>query len=132
MTNLQTTQQIYEAFGRGDIPAILGKLADDVEWEYGINAPGVPWLERRRGREGAGAFFASLGGLDIQRFAVKNFLDGGKLVIALVDIEFVVKSTGKRVKEVDESHLWHFDDAGRVIRFTHRLDTHQHVMAARP
>ena len=28
-----TVQELYAAFGRGDIPAILAKLADDVVWE---------------------------------------------------------------------------------------------------
>jgi ketosteroid isomerase-like protein len=30
MSNSQAVQSIYEAFGRGDIPAILDALADDV------------------------------------------------------------------------------------------------------
>ena len=29
----ETVAGIYEAFGRGDIPAILATLADDVAWE---------------------------------------------------------------------------------------------------
>ena len=35
MAHLQTVQQIYEAFGRGDVPAIQAKLTQDVDWEYG-------------------------------------------------------------------------------------------------
>ena len=34
MSNLQTVQDIYAAFGRGDIPAILDELADDVRWDH--------------------------------------------------------------------------------------------------
>ncbi len=37
MSNLGTTQAIYEAFGRGDIPFILDQLADDVAWEQWEN-----------------------------------------------------------------------------------------------
>jgi ketosteroid isomerase-like protein len=33
VSNLATVQSIYEAFGKGDIPAILEVLADDIEWE---------------------------------------------------------------------------------------------------
>lgn len=32
MTPIERVQQIHAAFGRGDIPAILAALADDVEW----------------------------------------------------------------------------------------------------
>jgi uncharacterized protein len=30
--NVQLVQEIYAAFGRGDIPAALDALAHDVEW----------------------------------------------------------------------------------------------------
>ena len=33
--------------------------------------------------------------------------------------------SGKRFSEVDEAHLWHFDDRGRVARFRHCADTLQ-------
>ena len=33
VSNLATVRGIYAAFGRGDIPAILDALAEDVEWE---------------------------------------------------------------------------------------------------
>ena len=29
----ETVNAIYEAFGRGDIPSILGRLDPDVRWE---------------------------------------------------------------------------------------------------
>ena len=32
MSNIATVQGIYEAFGKGDVPAILAVLADDVAW----------------------------------------------------------------------------------------------------
>jgi uncharacterized protein len=72
MSNLDTVQQIYAAFGRGDVPAILGHLHESVEWEYGVNSTDVPWLQPRHGREGAGAFFVALSEIDIHRFAVKS------------------------------------------------------------
>ena len=129
MGNLETVQQIYAAFGRGDVPAILEHLDESVEWEYGVNSTDVPWLQPGRGREGAGAFFISLGEIDIHRFAVKNLLEGESVVAALIDIEFTVKATGKKVVEEDEVHLWHFNPAGKVTRFRHRADTLQHQRA---
>jgi ketosteroid isomerase-like protein len=44
LSNLKTVQDIYAAFGAGDIPAILAKLAPDVDWEYGQGLSQVPWL----------------------------------------------------------------------------------------
>ena len=48
MSNIPTVQDIYAAFGRGDVPAILAQLAEDVDWEYGMADAGVPWLQPRR------------------------------------------------------------------------------------
>ena len=131
MSNLQTTQEIYEAFGRGDVPAILSKLSETVDWEYGASSSEVPWLQHRQGPDGAAAFFSSLAAIQIQRFTSKKFLDGGNVVVVLVDIEFTVTATGKRVVEEDEVHIWHFDEQGKVTRFRHRVDTQQHALAYR-
>ncbi len=52
-------------------------------------------------------------------------------VVALFNVELTVKATGKRVVEEIQVHLWHFNPAGKVVRFRHRADTHQHQMAWR-
>ena len=33
MSNVDTVKEIYAAFGRGDIGAIIDKLDDQVEWD---------------------------------------------------------------------------------------------------
>lgn len=129
MAPVDTVHQIYQAFGRGDVPAILDQLAEDVEWEYGISSTDVPWLQPRRGRAQVAEFFQALAALEIQKFQPKAFLEGGSLVVALVDLEATVRSTGRRVVEEDEAHIWRFDAAGKVSRFRHRADTYQHWAA---
>jgi len=131
MAHTEIVQEIYAAFGRGDVAAILDKLDEGVEWEYGGSPDGVPWLQPRRGKAGAAEFFLSLGELDIQKFVPKALLEGNGVVVALVDIEAVVRKTGRRFAEEDEVHLWHFNEAGRVVRFRHRVDTQQQVAAWR-
>jgi ketosteroid isomerase-like protein len=131
MANTETVQQIYTAFGRGDIRAILERLADDVEWEYGVNATEVPWLQPRHGRAAVAGFFQSLAALEFHRFEPKTFLESGSVVVVLIDLEATVKATGQRIVEEDEAHIWHFDARGQVCRFRHRVDTHQHRAAWR-
>ncbi len=131
MSNLQTVQSIYSAFGRGDIPAILNHLHEDIEWEYGMSDTGVPWLQPRKGRADVPKFFQALGGVDLKTFQPKTLLESGNVVVALIDVAFVVKSTGQPVNEEDEVHIWHFDSQGRVTRFCHKCDTHQHWVAHR-
>jgi ketosteroid isomerase-like protein len=129
MAHAQTVQQIYEAFGRGDIPAIMVKLAEDVVWEYGDVSTDVPWLQPRRGRANVGGFFEALTAIDFHTFVPKGFFESGDTVVTLVDLEATVKATGRRVVEVDEVHIWHFGADGLVTRFRHRADTHLHWSA---
>jgi ketosteroid isomerase-like protein len=129
VAHIEKVQSIYAAFGRGDVPAILAHLAEDVEWEYGHNSTQVPWLQPRRGRTAVGGFFQALADLDISAFQPKTFLESGNVVVVLLDLEATVRSTGRPVVEVDEVHIWYFNDAGQVGRFRHRADTHQHQAA---
>ena len=132
MSNVQVVQDIYEAFGRGDVPAILDQLVDNVDWEYAYRAAPnpVPWLEPRRGKEGVAAFFTSTQEhLVIHRFAVNSLAEAPGVIVALFDLEATVKRTGKDIVEQDEAHIWHFNEAGKVVRFRHCSDTYQLVRA---
>ena len=130
MSHLKTVQSIYEAFARGDVPTILGHLAENVEWEYGIVSTNVPWLQPRQGRAEVTKFFQSLADFEIQKFEPKTFLENGDVVVVLIDLEGTVRSTKLRVVEEDEVHIWHFDAKGKVSRFRHRADTFQHWAAS--
>ena len=133
MSNLETVQAIYEAFGRGDVPFILDQVADDVRWDP-WDPPGpahdgaVPYLVPRRGRSGVEAFFASLAAVDITHFLPTNLLAGGNQVAAVIDIRFTVKATGAQAADL-EIHLWTFGDDGTVVEFRHVVDTARHLAA---
>ena len=129
MAHVDTVKKIYQAFGQGDIATILEQLADDVEWEYGINSTDVPWLQPRKGRARVPEFFQALGGMDIKDFQPKTFLEAGDIVVVLTNLDATVRTTGKRIVEEDEVHIWYFDSAGKVSRFRHRIDTHQQWLA---
>ncbi len=61
MTNLEAPESIYRAFGRGDIPHILGLLAEDVAWDHELPSYGVAYLEPSPSREDVAKFFAGPG-----------------------------------------------------------------------
>lgn len=131
MNSIARVQQIYEAFGKGDVPAILAALAEDVQWEYGGYPNDVPWLQPQRGRANVVKFFEALAGMRLTKFEPRGLYGDERTVVALIDVEFTVVATGKTVVESDEVHVWHFDADGRVARFRHRVDTWQHVQALR-
>lgn len=127
MSNLETVQSIYAAFGRGDVPAILATMSPDVDWEYGWSDSGVPWLAPRRGVQGVTAFFEALHtNVEFQRFEVNEMLSQDHLVVVLVSLAFTVRRTGVQVQETDEVHVWRFDESGKIYRFRHALDSRAH------
>jgi uncharacterized protein len=136
VSNIATVQSIYEAFGRGDVPAILDLLSDDVTWEQwdGRNAgqdADVPWLRARSGKDGVGTFFQDLAeGLEIHSFEPRNLLEGGSQVAATIAIDGTAKATGERFQD-EEIHLWTFDDAGKVTGMRHYADTAKHIRATK-
>ncbi len=76
-------QQIYEAFGRGDVPAILGMVAGEVDWEF-VASPGVAYSGKRRNHAEVAAFFADVGKSDqIHAFEPREFIDAGSDVTVL-------------------------------------------------
>ncbi|MGD0619398.1 MAG: nuclear transport factor 2 family protein [Bryobacteraceae bacterium] len=130
MGNIDTVKQIYEAFGRGDIPAIVAKLDQNVEWDVEIPTAGVPWLQPRRGAANIPAFFESLAPVSFQRFEPHTFFAEGNKVFALIALDATHVASGKRYKFPYEGHLWLFNDAGKVVKYQHVTDTALHQRAA--
>lgn len=126
MSPIDTVQGIYAAFGQGDLPAILAKLADDIDWEHDTFPNEVPWMQPLKGRDQVPRFFQALAEqVDFKDFKPTRLLADGDLVVALCDVDYVVRATAKRVVEIDEVHLWRFNAQGQVSRFRHRVDTLQ-------
>ena len=136
MSNAATVQGMYEAFGKGDVEAILDQMADAVEWEQwdGGNTgqdAGVPWLVSRSGKDGVAGFFQAVAeNLEFHSFEPRNILEGGNQVAATIAFDATAKPTGDRFQD-EEIHLWTFDDAGKVVGMRHYVDTAKHIKAAK-
>src|SRR5580704_5970393 len=59
--NIKTIQGIYEAFGRGDVQAVLDCVSDDVDWAAEASSAGAPWYGVRHGKAGVASFFEAFG-----------------------------------------------------------------------
>lgn len=127
MSNLETVKTIYEAFGRGDVPAILACLADDVDWEFWednfAQQYDVPYLRYKKGVQGVIGFFQEVGKLGIREFKVLSVMEGAGQIAAEIEIE----TASFRDEEI---HLWTFNADGKVSRFRHYVDTAKHIAAA--
>ncbi len=131
MSNIDTVKQMYEAFGRGDIPAIIDKLDPNVEWDVEIPTPGVPWLQPRHGAANVPAFFASLAPISFQRFEPHTFFENGNMIFALIAMDATHAPSGKQDHFPHEGHLWFFNDAGKAGKYQHVTDTALHQRAAK-
>jgi uncharacterized protein len=131
--HVATVQNIYQAFGQGNIPAILDHLADQVQWEQwadnSAQRAGVPWLKSQVGKAGALEFFNTLKSLQVQDFQVLSIMGNESQVAAEIIIEAEVPATGGHFRD-EEMHLWTFNDQGQVIRLRHYSDTAKHIAAA--
>lgn len=132
---VETVQFIYQSFGSGNVPAILGCLSPTVAWESWPNPTSVqsarhPVFQERHGAAEVGGFFQAVAeNLDISDFQVRDLLGNERMVVALIGEEYTHKRTGRKMR--DESiHLWTFDAEGQVAAFRHYIDTGKHLAAA--
>jgi ketosteroid isomerase-like protein len=132
MSNLETVQAIYEAFGRGDIPYILDQLAPDVAWEQWednrVQKAGVDYLQPRHGPGGVAEFFGIVGAMTFHEFHVLDLMAGERQVAAELLID-ATRPNGDHIRD-EEMHLWTFGPDGKVTRFRHYVDTAKHIEAA--
>ena len=130
MDHAKTIQAIYEAFGRGDLKAILERVTDDTSWGFNGARSEVPWHGPYRGKQELPRFFEALGaGMDISRFEPRRLWAQGDDVIAHIAIAYTVKKTGKKVDQ-EQLHWWSMRD-GKVARMVHFEDTAQVAAANR-
>ena len=108
-TNADVVRQVYEAFGSGDIPAMLGMLTDDVEITL-QGPPVLPYAGTHRGHESFAEFVSLLGEtLEFERFEPREFVAQGDTVVVLGDDRSLVKSTGRAFEE-EWAHVYTLRD----------------------
>lgn len=110
-TAVDTVRDAYDAFGRGDIEAVIGMCADDVSW----NAPEpLPHACTTTGREGVGQFFKRLGELwDGISLDVATIVDDGERGIAVGRAHGELRGTATSFGYV---HVFTVRD-GKIARF---------------
>ena len=95
--NVTVVQNAYAAFGRGDIPTLLGYMADDIQWHAVIGTgKHVPFSGERKGKAAVAEFFKLVADSeDFQQFEPREFVAQGDKVVALGHYRAVTKTTGK-------------------------------------
>jgi ketosteroid isomerase-like protein len=126
--NVKTIEAVYEAFGRGDVAAILDALTDDVDWASEAASSEVPWWGVRKGKEATAAFFTDLAANEeVLEFTPLAMAGDGDDVLTVVHYRAKSTKTGKSV-DMEIHHHFHFTD-GKISRYRGSEDTLQTLRA---
>ena len=122
--NVAIVRALYEAFGKGDIPGVLGKFDQKIEWreaENFIYADRNPYIGPNEILEGVFLRFVS----EWTDFTVSpdSIIDAGEQVVTLGTYSGTHKKTGKSVR-AQMVHVWNMSD-GKAVRFQQYTDTKQ-------
>ena len=122
--NVAIVRALYEAFGKGDIPGVLGKFDQKIEWreaENFIYADRNPYIGPNAILEGVFMRFVS----EWNDFTVspESIIDAGEQVVTLGTYSGTNKKTGKSVR-AQMVHVWNMSD-GKAVRFQQYTDTKQ-------
>ena len=125
MGNLETLKGGYEAFGRGDVPAVLGIFDPNMAWREAEGNPykpdGAPWI-------GGDAIVQNLfmrlpAEWDGFTVTTNEFHDAGDTIAVEGRYTGAFKSTGKNI-DAQFCHVWKFRD-GKATSFQQYVDTAQ-------
>lgn len=123
MDNVRLLKNLYDAFGRGDIPAVLAAMSPDIRWHQAENNPSHPSGEAWVGPDAVlNELFMKLGA-EWDGFTVHpgTFHDAGNSVIAEGRYTGTYKATGRSM-DTQVCHVWDFKD-GKATRFQQYVDT---------
>jgi len=122
--NIKTIEQVYEAFGRGDVAAILDAVTDDVDWAAEAASSAAPWYGVRHGKDAVAAFFSDFGSaMDVEEFTPVSFAASDTDVLTVVRFRARSRRTGKPA-DMNLHHYFKFRD-GKVAYYRGTEDTAQ-------
>ena len=128
-TAVEIVQDLYAAFGRGDIAYILDHITPDCEWV----APGaaIPTAGTYKGPAGAAEFFQRLGATEqITQFEPRDFFSNAAGdVVALGNEACTTVTTGKQVA-TEWAMVFRIRD-GKVAAWRSYYDTEAYANAHR-
>ncbi|CAG9931262.1 nuclear transport factor 2 family protein [Candidatus Nitrotoga arctica] len=117
-------KQVYEAFGRGDVPAILNLIADEVDWEF-VGSTNLPYAGRRKNPKEVADFFAAVAqSEDIHAFEPREFIEANEHITVLGWEDTTVRDTNKKF-ESEWIHVFTVKN-GKITRWRGFLNTAAH------
>lgn len=121
-TGVQVVQDLYMAFGRGDLPAILAVLDEEVDWFFNGRSTDILYAGHYYGHEQMMGFFATVATTcNVLAFGPHEILACGEHVVSMGSERVQVKATGC-VFETEWLHLFTIR-GGKIVRLREYYDT---------
>ncbi|HTW19429.1 MAG TPA: nuclear transport factor 2 family protein [Mycobacteriales bacterium] len=119
-TNKDLIEAAYASFARGDIPAALGAMAEDIQW---TEADGFPLAGTYVGPQAVleGVFMRLVEVGDEFAVVPEQFVADGDTVVVLGNYTWKRKSSGEPAA-VKMAHVWTVED-GKAKAFQQHVDT---------
>ena len=122
--NIKTIMAVYEAFGRGDVAAILDAVTSDVDWAAEADPAVAPWHGVRHGQQAVAAFFAEFGStMEVEEFTPVSIAANDTDVLSVVQFRARSRATGKTAA-MSLHHFFKFRD-GKIAYYRGTEDTAQ-------
>jgi ketosteroid isomerase-like protein len=122
--NIKIIQGVYEAFGRGDVAAVLDAVAEDVDWAAEAAGTGAPWYGVRHGKDEVVKFFEEFGtAMEVEEWTPLAFAASDADVHSVVRIRARARATGKALT-MNLHHFFTMRD-GKIAYYRGTEDTAQ-------
>ena len=129
--NTRVVQQAIAAFQRGDIPALLATMTDDIAWHIPV-VEHAAYTGPRHGRDAVAGFFADLAQHQTpRRFEPRQYIAQGDEVVVLGHYAWDVTPTGRQW-EGDYAHVFTIRDGRIADRKSTRLNSSHKTVSRMP
>jgi ketosteroid isomerase-like protein len=123
--NIQIVKDIYAAFNRGDVPAIMQHMSDDLQG-FGVVSEEklIPWHIQISKKKDVPKFFQAIAASsEFTRFEPRDFAAGGDHVYCTISFDVTFRHNRAKLTAVDNvMHRFTFRN-GKVVEWRGTEDT---------
>ena len=120
-SNADTVRGVYDAFGRGDVPAVLAAMDEKIDWQEPASLPFDDQVGPQAVAENVfGPVVTQLADFTVD---VREVVEAGDMVFGIGVYRGKGAENGKPL-DADFVHVWRFGTDGKATGFRTYTDTH--------
>ena len=124
-SNVKLVQDLYAAFAKGDVAAVLGAMDEKIDWQEPASLPFEDQIGPQAVAENT--FGPVMGMFPDFSVTADEIFDAGDVVVAVGTYRGTAAETGKALA-AKFAHVWRIKD-GKLAGFRTFTDTHEWLQA---